>query len=468
MFISIIIKLLIALILRFSSVQNNFYTSKFKYLIKNLVLLEIKAVYNISKLFHLLLLRFTNSKIVLVNLFINLYTFWVLNIKLRLILYYLVGILFYNVGILSLNIVSDLLLYILPVLHAEGTAIPLSTSPELQKDFLFLFKGLKDSGLTEIQAKDFILKLNQKYRSFYLLLENSRFISRSELLKFRNDIYLLVGPYSKVFSTEKLNSMLFDCTLWFEKVYNIPSKYCYFSEVGIPERQCMFQLVNSHCILIQYSTFRLLFQTFRNELLYLGVDEVLAYRIERDLEALLDSFIIKIKHASFSDKDVLYADFMNSVGSYLTDITKNHKFDNFQRFALGVHIKSVYLIFLDISYMFDFSSLISNIYCDGFYTCRMYKELESLFFSKHCLVAKNAWTAQDEQDLLITIKKVYFYNASADTRRSDDLYAEFEKKVIKFFNDYYNGKDAPYWKFSFFKIDKKHYAYKLFYKRVYA
>jgi hypothetical protein len=114
---------------------------------------------------------------------------------------------------LSLNIVSDLLLYILPVLHAEGTAIPLSTSPELQKDFLVLFKGLKDSGLTEIQAKDFVLKLNQKYRSFYLLLENSKFISRSELLKFRNDIYLLVGPYSKVFSTEKLNSMLFDCTL---------------------------------------------------------------------------------------------------------------------------------------------------------------------------------------------------------------------------------------------------------------
>jgi hypothetical protein len=75
MFISIIIKLLIALILGFSIVQNNFYSSKFKSLIKKLVLLEIKAVYNISKLFHLLVLRFTNSKIVLVNLFINLYTF---------------------------------------------------------------------------------------------------------------------------------------------------------------------------------------------------------------------------------------------------------------------------------------------------------------------------------------------------------------------------------------------------------
>lgn len=430
-----------------------------------LVSLELRVLYYISKFIAYLFSKGENG----LKIFTNLYTFLIINIRIRILVYYFVIIFSYNLIMLLLLGLSDIVLYNSVIAHAESPilAMPLSANKEFQKEFLVLFTDLKNMGLSEAEAKNLVMQLNNKYGHFYSLLESRTFISSSNLSKFKNEIYLQIKPFSKRFSTEDLNIILLDWTRWFEKVYNIPLKYHYFADIGISQRKCMFEQIHNHSMLSEPQTIKVLFEQLRNELLVLGLNKILAYNVQRDLTGFYNTFIIKSRGVSLVDRNILFLEFMDSVGNYLTEITKNYKFDKFQYFAFQVHIKSLSLIFLDISYLYEFTALVSDVYADDFYTYRMYRELESLFFCKYKLSLTNSWTVQDEKDLFIAVKKAYFYNVSADTRRSENFYTDFERRVSEFFKNYYLDNNIISLKSKFFTVDKGHYAYKLFYKRIY-
>lgn len=80
-----------------------------------LVSFELFIIYSFSRFLSLVLMKRVNS----LNLFINIYVFLLINIRLRIVIYYFFLVFSYNLMLFSLTIFIDLFMLYLPVAHAE-------------------------------------------------------------------------------------------------------------------------------------------------------------------------------------------------------------------------------------------------------------------------------------------------------------------------------------------------------------
>jgi hypothetical protein len=278
-----------------------------------------------------------------------------------------------------------------PVAYADFGTIKLIQVPgpiESTEDFPKLLEVLKASGLTEIQAKDFIIRLNEKYRQFFLLINKNEVISNKVLLKFQKDIYFLTKPFTKNLSMEQLNVILFESTSLFDKFYFIPLKYQYSFQIITFQLKDMLNDIQDFSFLKYPNLFQILFEKFSNGLVAAHMNQVLAHKIYIDLCVILEKFIETSENVSPTEKVILYYDFMESVGKYLDYVSQNYKMDSFLKFIFKSYSNNLYLIFNDVGHLYKFSLLISDVHYSQSHTFRMFNDLQALFYCKHNLVSK--------------------------------------------------------------------------------
>ncbi len=394
-----------------------------------------------------------------------------------------------KIGIILLNIVYIYMLYPLlllllcyiclilvnalftfPVAYAEFGTIKLTQLPEpldCNHDFNILLQKLNSAGLTEIQSKAFLSRLNEKYRHFYLTLDKNESISDKFLLKFHKDIFKQTKPFTKNLTMKQLNIIIFESTLWFDNIYSIPEQYQYSSQLVLFQRKEMLYDIQWFSLVKYPHKIQILLDKFRDSLIALHINNFLVHKISTELSVILNTFIENSKDLSPQDRIILYYNFIESISNYLDNISRTYYMDNFVKFFFKSYSNNLSLIFHNIGFLYKFNSLIADIHYSHNHTFHMFNELQSLFYYKYELVSKNLWTSQDQQVLLDTMKYLFFKNSSVDKNRID-IYLQYEPKFIEFFEEYCSTKNSAFWQYEIKPFRKHYYPYKLFNRRIYG